>query len=59
MAAEADRMLARFDSNKDGKVGKYETPWVFRRYGFRNIDLDSDGQLTRDEIEQAASWRVK
>ena len=26
MAAEADRMLARFDSNKDGKVGKYETP---------------------------------
>jgi hypothetical protein len=59
MAAEADRMLARFDSNEDGKVGKYETPWVFRRYSFRNIDQDGDGQLTREEIEKAASWRVK
>jgi hypothetical protein len=59
MAAEADRMLARFDSNKDGRVGKYETPWVFRRYSFQDIDLDSDGQLTREEIEQAARWRVQ
>ncbi len=58
MAAQADRMLARFDSNQDGKVGKYETPWVFRRYSFRNIDRDGDGQLTREEIERAARWRV-
>lgn len=59
MSAEADRMLARFDRDEDGKVGKYETPWVFRRYSFRQIDRDGDGQLTRKEIEKAARWRVR
>lgn len=59
MAAEADRMLTRFDKNQDGLVGQYETPWVFRRYSFHEIDRDQDGQLTREEIEAAARWRVK
>ena len=59
MSAEADRILARFDKNQDGLVGRYETPHVFRRYSFRDIDRDQDGQLTREEIEAAARWRVK
>lgn len=59
MAAEADRMLAKFDRNKDGLVTQFETPDVFRRKVFWDIDANRDGKLTREEIEQAARWRVR
>ena len=59
MAAEADRLLARFDKNGDGRVGRYETPLAFRRFSFREIDTDGDKLLTRDEMEQAARRRVE
>ncbi len=57
--AEADRILARFDRNQDGEITRYETPLVFRRYEFYDIDRDGDGRLTRAELESAARGRVE
>ena len=59
MSGEADRMFSRFDTNNDGTIDRFETPWVFRRYSFGSIDANRDGKLTRDEIEDAASYRVR
>lgn len=59
MKAEADRMLVRFDKNRDGVVTRYETPLAFRNHSFWDIDKNRDGKLTRPEIEQAARWRVR
>ena len=59
IVAAADKMLAEFDKDEDGEVAKSETPWVFRRYQFRDIDQDNDAVLTRKEIEEAASWRIR
>jgi peroxiredoxin len=59
MEAAATEMLSRFDKNQDGQVARSETPWVFRRYQFRQIDSDSDSLLTREEIEKAARWHVR
>jgi mono/diheme cytochrome c family protein/peroxiredoxin len=59
MSAEADRIIAKFDKNKDGVVTEYETPFVFRQYQFYRMDKDDDGKLTREEIEAQARWRVQ
>ncbi|MEM8678332.1 MAG: alkyl hydroperoxide reductase, partial [Planctomycetota bacterium] len=58
MAAEADRILARFDTNQDGTVTRRETPFAFR-FGFSAIDANSDGKLSRQEIEEAAAERMR
>lgn len=58
IAAEADRILGKFDANKDGLVAKHETPFAFQRV-FGQIDQDGDQKLTREEIELAARYRVK
>ena len=58
MKAEADRIMAAFDRNKDGIVERDETPIAFRRYAFWEIDQNRDRKLTRGEIEASARWRV-
>jgi peroxiredoxin len=47
----------RFDKNGDDLVDSNETPLGFRRFGFRDFDLNNDGKLTRDEIQAAAENR--
>ena len=47
--------FTRFDKNHDGVVETTETPLGFRKYAFRNFDLNADGKLSRDEIESAAN----
>ncbi|MDB5335068.1 MAG: alkyl hydroperoxide reductase/Thiol specific antioxidant/Mal allergen [Planctomycetaceae bacterium] len=46
--------FTRFDKNSDGIVEAHETPLAFRKYGFRDFDSNSDGKLSRDEIQSAA-----
>ena len=58
-AANGGWSYMSFDRNGDGKVSKSETPWTFRRYQFNGIDHNDDAELTREEIEQAARWRVR
>jgi len=59
MKKEADRILSKFDKDKDGRVGKFETPLAFRRYAFRGIDANNDKELTREEIENAARYQTR
>lgn len=46
--------FSRFDKNSDDIVESHETPLAFRKYGFRQFDSNSDGKLSRDEIQSAA-----
>ncbi|WLD11478.1 redoxin domain-containing protein [Planctellipticum variicoloris] len=55
--AFAADFLDRFDRDRNGIVERTETPLVFRTYGFREIDANGDGGLTRDEVEAAARQR--
>ncbi|MDB5386539.1 MAG: alkyl hydroperoxide reductase/Thiol specific antioxidant/Mal allergen [Planctomycetaceae bacterium] len=57
VAAYVEDFYERFDANKDGIVDRAETPLVFRTYGFRQIDANNDGRITREEIESAARNR--
>lgn len=57
MQREADRILSKFDENKDGLVTELEAPFAFRRV-FWQIDKDRDKKLSRSEIEEAARHRV-
>lgn len=44
-------MIGRFDSDGDGRVSRSE--YHGRRISFAELDLDSDGYATADEIERA------
>lgn len=55
--AFVDDFLKRFDANQDGTVDTAETPLAFRKYAFHRVDSNSDGHITRDEIEAAANER--
>ncbi|MCO6454654.1 MAG: EF-hand domain-containing protein, partial [Pirellulaceae bacterium] len=57
VAAEVRRFLAQLDRNGDGVVQRDETPETFRRFGFREFDMNGDERLDRDEIEAAAAQR--
>ncbi len=46
--------LLKFDTNKDDKVIVDEVPRIVRDYGFRQIDKDSNGVVTREELVEAA-----
>ncbi len=50
----ANQFLSKFDANHDGKVILDEVPRIVQDYGFRRIDRDSDGVVTRDELYEAA-----
>ncbi len=53
----AERMLARMDSDGDGRIAKEE--WLGQPHVFRNFDLNKDGVLTRDEIDIFLDHRRK
>lgn len=57
VAAFVDKFLKDFDSDGNGEVAEHETPLSFRRFGFRRIDKDRDGRITKSELEEAARQR--
>jgi len=46
--------LSKFDANKDDRVISDEVPKIVRDYGFRQIDQDANGVVTRGELIEAA-----
>ena len=56
----AARLLERADANKDGKIDKQEVAnarsGVLQK-NFNQIDKDSDGIITRKELEEFRPWR--
>lgn len=49
-----DDFFARFDSDGDEAIIDAEVPLALKRYGFHKLDLDDDGRLSRNEVEQLA-----
>jgi len=54
-----DDFFTRFDKNEDGTIVKSETPISFRRFSFRLYDTEKDNQLTRDEVVEAATQKLR
>ena len=48
--AFAEKLLARFDRNRDGKLSKEESPNIIRDYSFPRLDSNQDGLVTREEM---------
>jgi hypothetical protein len=48
-----DRMLDRFDANKDGKIQADEIPEGRFAERMKSLDKDGDGVITRDELAKA------
>ncbi len=59
VAEHVARLMTRFDKNKNGVVEHDEMSLAFRRYAARDFDHNHDREITKEEIEQAARWRVK
>ena len=55
--AFADKLLQKYDRNRDGQLTKEEAPQIIRDYSFKKLDADSNGIVTRDEIVAAARNR--
>ena len=53
----ADQYCERFDKNNDGVVTKPETPRSSQRYDYQSPDRNRDGQTTREEVVEAATYR--
>ena len=53
----ADQYFERFDKNNDGVVTKPETPRSSQRYDYQSPDRNRDGQTTREEVVEAATYR--
>ncbi|KAA5539727.1 redoxin domain-containing protein [Roseiconus nitratireducens] len=56
--AFVDDYFERFDQNRDGHVDRMELPTSVDSFGFKDLDLDGNGTLTRAEIARAASVRL-
>ncbi|MBD3675997.1 MAG: redoxin domain-containing protein [Planctomycetaceae bacterium] len=48
-----DRYFQKFDLDRDDVILRDELPPAIGRFGFRNLDLDQDGRVTREEIRQS------
>ena len=55
----ADKFFKRYDKNKNGLVERDETPVALRGFGFWKYDSDRDGRLTREEVINAAKFRMR
>ena len=54
-----DDYFNKHDADKDGVVSRAETPSVIRENGFRSLDLDRNGELSKEEIQKLASRHFK
>ena len=48
--ALAEKLLAKFDRNRDGQLSKEESPRIIRDYSFYQLDANQDGVVTREEM---------
>ncbi len=48
--AFAEKLLAKFDRNRDGQLSKDESPRIIRDYSFHQLDSNQDGLVTREEM---------
>ncbi len=53
------KFFERFDANKDDLIIRSELPRAIKTWGFNAYDTDGDGQLTRSEVRDQATIRVK
>ena len=49
-----ERFFEKFDANGDDRIEGAELPLAVKRFGFRNLDLNRDGELDRSEIAELA-----
>jgi peroxiredoxin len=54
-----DDYFIQHDADKDGVVSRAETPTVIRENGFRSLDLNRNGELSKEEIQKLASRHFK
>jgi len=55
--AFADKLLQKYDRNRDNQLSKEEAPQIIRDYSFSKLDSNGNGIVTRDEIMTAARNR--
>ena len=55
--AFAEKLLQKYDRNRDGQLTKEEAPQIIRDYSFKKLDADSNGIVTREEIVAATRNR--
>jgi hypothetical protein len=57
--AFVDEFLKRHDKNRDGVVGRHEVPRSIRTFYFHHWDIDGDGQIRRNELQDRARLRFR
>jgi len=57
--AFVDEFLKRHDKNRDGVVGRHEVPRSIRTFYFHHWDIDDDGQIRRNELQDRVRLRFR
>jgi len=55
--AFADKLLQKYDRNRDDQLSRDEAPQIIRDYSFAKLDSNGNGIVTREEIMTAARNR--
>ena len=50
--------FAEMDTDKDGQVRREELPKALRRFGYWQFDVDGNGVISREDIQQLAEYRI-
>ena len=53
--AYVERVLAKMDDNRDGKIEESEGSVFVRHFNFRYFDSNKDGTVTREELKELAT----